>query len=62
MVVRGVIRAISFGAGSSGDATGEASDMVRAVKATVRDDLLRGVVGWSLDEAGLGIGRHFSET
>lgn len=35
--------------------------LVRAVKATVRDDVLHGRVGWSLDKTGLGIGRHFAK-
>ena len=46
----------------SGEHPGQASVMVRAVKATVREDVLHGRVGWNLDETGLGIGRHFSET
>ena len=61
MVVKGSIRAISCDEGS-GEHPGQASVMVRAVKATVRDDVLHGHVGWSLDETGLGIGRHFAET
>ena len=60
MVVKGSIRAISCDEGS-GEHPGQASVMVRAVKATVRDDVLHGHVGWSLDETGLGIGRHFAE-
>ena len=61
MVVKGSIRAISCD-GGSGEHPGQASVMVRAVKATVREDVLHGRVGWNLDETGLGIGRHFSET
>ena len=61
MVVKGSIRAISCDEGS-GEHPGQASIMVRAVKATVRDDVLHGRVGWTLDETGLGIGRHFAET
>ena len=61
MVVKGSIRAISCD-GGSGEHPGQASVMVRAVKATVREDVLHGRVGCNLDETGLGIGRHFSET
>ena len=49
MVVKGSIRAISCDEGS-GEHPGQASVMVRAVKATVRDDVLHGRVGcffWS---------------
>ena len=44
MVVKGSIRAISCDEGS-GEHPGQASVMVRAVKATVRDDVLHGRVG-----------------
>jgi hypothetical protein len=61
MVVKGSIRATSCNAGS-GDNPGQASVVVRVVKATVRDEVLHGRVGWNLDEIGLGIGRRFAET
>ena len=35
---------------------------VRAVKATVRPDVLRGGIGWHFDASGLGLGRHIAET
>ena len=32
-----------------------------AVKATVREELERGPIGWNLDETGCGVGRHYAE-
>lgn len=60
-MVKGSIRATSCNAGS-GDNPGQASVVVRVMKATVRDEVLHGRVGWNLDEIGLGIGRCFAET
>eukprot|EP00435_Cladocopium_sp_Y103_P044552 s818_g12.t1 len=65
IVVKGAIRAISTGDVSESTqhvAHDEASGCVRAVKATVRPEILQGEIGWHLDDGGLGVGRHISET
>ena len=46
---------------AAGESSSQAS-MVRAVRATVRAEVLQGRIGWNLDDAGLGVGRHISET
>ena len=65
VVVKGSIRAISSDVASVGVQSVEQSEIpgnVRAVKATVRPDVLRGEIGWHLDDSGLGLGRHIAET
>ena len=49
--------------GSSGadEALNACFSDIRAVKADVPMDLERGPIGWTLDEHGIGIGRHYSD-
>ena len=46
---------------AAGESSSQAS-MVRAVRATVRPEVLQGRIGWNLDDAGIGVGRRISET
>ena len=65
VVVKGSIRAISSDVASMGVQNVEQSEVpgnVRAVKVTVRPEVLRGGIGWHLDDSGLGLGRHIAET
>ena len=65
VVVKGSVRAISSDVASMGVQNVEQSEVpgnVRAVKVTVRPEVLRGGIGWHLDDSGLGLGRHIAET
>ena len=51
----------SSGSGGVDEALNACFSSVRTVKADVPLDLERGPVGWTLDEHGIGIGRHYSD-
>ena len=58
MTVHGWIRVLGE---KREDPDGMIYNSVCAVKATLREELEKGPIGWNLDETGCGVGRHYAE-